>query len=265
MLINQILIPVLIFLGLGVAAGILLSVFSKIFAVKIDEQVEEIKNVLPGLNCGVCGFSGCANYADELVNNNAQTNKCVPGGDELSGKISFILGKHFKDVVETTAYVKCGGTVPLSTQDKYHYQGEKTCVACDAYFNGRGNCSYGCLGYGDCIQNCLFDAIKIVDGIALVNPDLCKGCAMCVKSCPKSLISIKDTVKKVYVSCSSCETAKKTMLACNNGCIGCRKCEKICPSNAITVVNNIANIDYKKCTDCLECVNCCPKQCIKAV
>jgi len=255
----QILIPILIFIGLGLVAGILLSVFSKIFAVKTDERVEQIVEALPGLNCGVCGFSGCENYANELVN------KCVPGGDDASKKISTILGKDYEDVVEMIAFVRCNGAVPHVTQDSYTYQGEKTCAACNMYYQGKGSCDFGCIGYGDCVKECAYGAISIIDEVAVIDPTLCKGCTICVKSCPKHLIEIRDATRKVYVNCSSCNNGKATISKCSNGCIGCKKCEKVCPTGAITVENNLANIDYDKCTNCLECANNCPKKCISII
>lgn len=260
---NAILIPALIFVGLGLVAGLLLSIFSKIFAVETDEKIEEVITVLPGLNCGVCGYSGCENYAKNIVHNGAPTNKCVPGGDKTSQKISEILGTEFEDVTETVAFVACGGRVPDKTHDSYVYEGEKTCAACNLYYKGKGICDYGCIGYGDCVKQCAFDAIHIVDEVAVVDPAKCTGCTMCARACPKDLIHIRDAVKQVFVSCSSCNNGKATVQRCENGCIACHKCEKVCPSDAIHVIDNCAVIDYDKCTNCHECVENCPRHCIE--
>lgn len=261
----NILIPVGIFVGLGLISGVLLSIFSKIFAVKIDERITKVREVLPGLNCGVCGFSGCDSYAKEIVNNGVEANKCIPGGDSTSKKISEILEINYQNVTEAIAYVKCDGKIPKATNDSYTYQGEPTCAACDMYYKGKGLCDFGCIGYGDCIKSCSFDAIKIIDGIAEIDPETCKGCSMCVATCPKNLIEIRDAVHKVYVRCSSCDKGKITIDKCNNGCIGCKKCEKVCPSDAITVENGLASIDYNKCTSCGLCVKACPKNCIEEI
>lgn len=263
--IEDIAIPIIIFIGLGLVAGLLLSIFSKIFAVETNEQVESVLAALPGLNCGVCGYKGCENYANEMVFHAVATNKCVPGGDETSKKISEILKTDFEDVIEKEAYVACGGTVPHVTDDSYAYQGEKTCAACNMYYQGKGICDYGCIGYGDCVEKCSYGAIKIVDEVAVIDHDLCRGCSLCVAACPKSLIHMKESHKKVFVACSSCNSTKTTMKKCENGCIACKKCERSCPFGAITVVNNIATIDYEKCTDCLECAKNCPKGCISIV
>lgn len=258
----QILIPVLIFLGLGILAGLLLSIFSKIFAVKTDARVSQVVAALPGLNCGVCGFTGCANYASEIVHNHAATNRCVPGGDAAAKAISEVLGTEFEDVTEQKAFVSCNGKVPDATHDLYVYQGEPTCAACDMFYRGKGVCDFGCIGFGDCVKQCAYDAIHIKDEVALVDSEKCIGCSMCAKACPKDLIHIRDAVKQVFVACSSCNNGKLTVQKCQNGCIACKKCEKVCPSDAIHVINNIAVIDYDKCTNCHECVKNCPRHCI---
>lgn len=263
--IENIIIPVLIFIGLGLVAGLLLSIFSKIFAVKTNEQVEEILSMLPGLNCGVCGYKGCENYANEMVLHAVATNKCKPGGDDVSRKISTALGTDFEDVEEQAAYVRCNGTVPNVTEDSYIYQGEQTCAACNMYYQGKGICNYSCIGFGDCVAKCSFGAIKIVDEVAVIDQKLCRGCSMCVAACPKNLIKVRTASKKVFVACSSCNSTKTTMKKCDNGCIACKKCERVCPSGAITVTDNLASIDYEKCTSCLECAKNCPKGCITIV
>ncbi|MEG2813634.1 MAG: RnfABCDGE type electron transport complex subunit B [Oscillospiraceae bacterium] len=261
-MLEKILIPIGIFLLIGTIAGVLLSVFSKIFAVKTDDKAEEILQILPGLNCGVCGFSGCENYANELTKNGVPTNKCIPGGDKISKKISEILGTNSQDVIEKVAFVKCNGKVPENTSDVFIYNGEKTCMACNSYYSGKGICNYGCIGFGDCVEVCNYNAINILNNIAVVNAKNCIGCSLCVTACPKKLIQIKEATKKVSVACSSCNSSKETMQICKNGCIACKKCEKICKYNAITVTNNLASINYEKCTSCMDCVDVCPKKCI---
>ena len=261
----NLLIPILLFVGLGLLAGLLLSVFSKIFAVETDEKVEEVRAALPGLNCGVCGFSGCESYAKEIVHGGAATNRCVPGGADAARKISGIMGTEFESVSRQVAFVSCGGSVPKVTSNSYVYEGERTCAACNLYYQGRGICNYGCIGFGDCAKQCAFDAISIADECAVVNPERCTGCTMCTKACPKGLIHIRDLTKTVYVSCSSCDAGKDVVKTCENGCIACRKCERVCPTGAIRVENNVASIDYAKCTNCHACAENCPRHCIALV
>ena len=258
-------IPVLIFIGLGVVAGLLLSIFSKIFAVPNDERIDAVRECLPGLNCGVCGYSGCDNYAAAIVKDGARTNRCVPGGDEAAKKISAVLGTEAEDVIETAAFVACGGCVPEVTSDMYDYQGEKTCAACNLYYKGKGVCDYACLGFGDCAKQCSFGAISFENGIASVDPAKCTGCTMCTKACPKNLIHIRELAKNVAVTCSSRDPGKIVIKKCSHGCIACKKCEKVCPNGAIKVENNVASIDYSKCTNCHACVEACPRSCINLI
>ena len=200
-----------------------------------------------------------------MAHNDAHTNKCIPGGDVVSQDISEILEKNFEDVIEKSAYIRCNGKVPHVTSDDFIYQGEQTCAACNLYYQGKGTCNFGCIGFGDCIKQCQYDAISIIDEVAVVDIAKCIGCQMCVATCPKNLIHVRDQQKKVYVSCLSCHTGKDTMQRCAHGCIGCKKCEKVCLSGAITVTNHLATINYDLCTNCMECAKVCPKQCINVV
>jgi electron transport complex protein RnfB len=261
-MLQQILIPTAIFVGLGIFAGLLLSIFSKVFAVKTNETVEQLKEALPGLNCGACGFSGCEDYASRLYQNpDMKTNLCRPGGGECAKKISQILGKEFEDVEPVVADVYCRGSEE-TTADLFEYEGLHTCSACNLYYKGKGKCDYGCLGFGDCVRVCQYNAISVVDGRAQVNFDLCVGCGMCESVCPKGIIGLHKKSQKVVVKCFNCDLGKFTRSACTAGCIGCKKCEKTCPFDAIHVEQNKASIDYEKCRNCGLCVSACPVHCI---
>lgn len=258
----QILIPVLIFAGLGIFAGLLLSIFSKVFAVETNEKVEEIKEALPGLNCGACGFSGCEDYACKLeADADLKTNLCLPGGEDTAKTISDILGRSFDGIEPMVAEVYCHATNE-TTSDLFEYDGIRTCSACNMYYSGKGKCDYGCLGFGDCQAVCNYNAVCIVDGTAQINRSLCVGCGMCEKACPKQIIGIRKKSQKIIVKCKNCDTGKNTRKACSVGCIGCKKCETTCKFNAIHVNNNNAVIDYDKCKNCGACVNVCPVHCI---
>lgn len=261
-MLDKIIVPIYLFVGLGVMSGILLSVFSKIFSVKTDERVENIILNLPGLNCGACGFSGCENYAQSIVKDNTSTNKCIPGGEETSKKLSDIIGISFENVVKNIAYVSCNGKVPNATSSVYDYSGENTCVACNTYYQGKGTCKFSCLGYGDCVKKCNYGAISIIDNVSVIDANLCVGCTLCVASCPKGIINMRSEKNKVFVACSSCDIGKISNQNCKNSCIACKKCENICKYDAIKVIDNIAIIDYDKCTSCGDCVTVCPKKCI---
>lgn len=254
-------IPVLI-LGLcGVLAGSLLTMASKLFHVEIDERVEKISGSLPQANCGACGFAGCADYADAIVNNNAPANLCRPGGADSAGKIAEILGTSAEDVIPMTAVVHCNGDCN-ATQHQFDFDGVQSCKAVKRFYGGSGMCKYGCIGLGDCADVCEYNSIKISGGIAKVNPSLCQACGQCVKVCPNNLISVKPKANTVDVLCSSSANGKATKLACSNGCIGCKICEKKCPNGAIKVNDFHASIDYSKCTSCGLCKSACP---VKAI
>ncbi len=251
------LIPALILGICGVLAGVLLTVASKVFYVKVDERIEKIGEALPQANCGACGYAGCADYADAVVNNNAPTNLCRPGGADSAKKIAEILGTSAADVIPMTAVVHCNGDCN-ATEPQFNFNGAQSCKAAKRFYGGSGMCKYGCIGLGDCAEVCEYSAVKIKDGLAKINPSLCQACGQCVSVCPNHLISIKPKSNIVDVLCSSAANGKATKLACSNGCIGCKICEKKCPNSAIKVENFHAAIDYDKCTSCGLCKSACP-------
>lgn len=248
-------IPVILFAALGALAGVLLTVCSKVFAVKTDERLERLQEALPQINCGACGFSGCNDYAAAVLKG-AECNMCKPGGKEAAEKLSEIMGIEAGEVEELVAFVKCRGDCDAASH-KYVYDGSQSCRASNRYYNGSKLCTSGCLGFGDCVKVCPNDAICIDKNIAVVNSAKCVGCGLCAKTCPNSLIVIRPKSQKVDVACSSTAIGKVTRAVCKNGCIGCRMCEKKCPQSAIVVENNFAKIDYSKCIGCGTCVETC--------
>ncbi|NLK70145.1 MAG: RnfABCDGE type electron transport complex subunit B [Clostridiales bacterium] len=250
-------IPILIFSGIGLIAGILLHVASKTFEVKVDEKIEQINEALPQINCGACGYAGCADYANAVAENDVPANLCKPGGNETARKISQILGKDVVEIVPELAVVHCNGDCNATTK-KFIFDGIQSCVAAKRFYNGDGVCTYGCLGLGDCVAVCEYGAISIKDSIAYINKSACVSCGKCVKACPNQLISLRPVSKHIDVACSSRDNGKITKLNCKNGCIGCKICEKKCLSDAIKVVDYCAEIDYEKCTVCGACYEACP-------
>lgn len=257
------LIPVLIFACLGLIAGVALTYASKVFEVKVDERIEQISEVLPQANCGACGFAGCADYADAIVNSGAETNLCKPGGNDTSSAIASILGTKALEVEAQVAVVHCNGNCE-NTSLKYDFDGLASCKAAKRFYSGTGNCSYGCIGLGDCTKVCLAVAISVVNGVAVVENSLCGGCGLCAENCVQNLISIKPVKSNVSVKCSSADNGKTTKLNCKVGCIGCKICEKKCPNDAIHVENFHAVIDYDKCTSCGICISACPVKAISS-
>ncbi len=247
---------------IGIICAVMLVIASKVMAVKEDERFPALRECLPGANCGACGYAGCDGYAHALLDEDGvKTNRCIPGGDEVSRKLSELLGVAFEDVVEQVAVIKCRGDCKV-TSDKMDYQGMESCSAAKLIFGGKGKCSFGCMGLGDCAAVCPEGAICLENGIAHVNTRQCVGCGMCASVCPNKLISIMPDVEKTLVTCSNTDKGAVTRQACSHGCIGCRKCEKECPTGAVTVVDNLARINYELCTDCGHCTEVCPTGCI---
>lgn len=250
-------LPVLILTAIALLGGIILVVASIFMAVPVDEKTQLISEALPGANCGGCGYAGCSAYAEAITSGSAPGNLCAPGGSKVAAEISKITGLAVVTGVPKTAVVACLGTLD-KTKAKMDYQGIQTCEAASAFFGGTGSCAYGCLGYGDCVQKCVYDAIQIENGVAKIDQTKCTGCTTCVKSCPKSIIKMIRIDQTHFVTCSSKDSTAITAKACKAGCIACSRCVKVCPSSAITVENGLAKIDYTLCTSCGQCTTVCP-------
>ncbi len=259
----EIIIATVCVCAVGIFVGIFLGIAGKKFAVETDEREEKVLNVLPGANCGGCGYAGCAAMAAAIVKGEAPVTGCPVGGEPVAEKVAEIMGAVSRKAEPMTAYVKCSGDCEKA-KSKYEYTGLGDCkMMAMAPGGGSKACSYGCLGGGTCVNVCQFDAIHIVNGIAVVDPDKCKACGMCVENCPKHLIELKPKKSTYAVACSSKDKGPVVMKACSTGCIGCGMCERNCPKDAIHVVNFIAHIDYDKCEGCGICAEKCPKKVIE--
>ena len=188
-MLQTILVPVSIVTGTGLIAGLLLSIASKFFAVKVDETVANLREVLPGANCGACGCAGCDEYASKMAAGEAPPNLCPVGGAPVAAKLGEILGVSVGDIEPKRAVVKCRGHLQTS-EYIMDYDGPKTCKAAKLYYNGRTSCNFACLGYGDCTNVCEYDAIHIVDHIAKVDEDKCIGCSACARVCPYLILEL---------------------------------------------------------------------------
>ena len=257
----NILEPMIFFAVLGLAAGVLLALASKIFYVKTDERIEKISSALPGINCGACGFSGCEGYACAIVGDGAGLDLCKTGGAAALEEISRIMGVEAAGAVPEKAIVRCKGDCNAA-KTKYTFAGVNSCAAAEIYYGGFKKCTSGCLGLGDCIKVCPHGAISIKDGIAVVNEAKCVGCGLCVRECPNGLITVRKVTNRVDYTCMSTDSAKQTIAACENGCIGCRQCERACPEHAVKVVNNHAEVDHSLCTSCGKCLEKCKRNVI---
>ncbi|MDD3164443.1 MAG: RnfABCDGE type electron transport complex subunit B [Oscillospiraceae bacterium] len=240
--------------------GLVLAIASKIFYVPQDERLEPLCNCLPGANCGGCGFTGCTAYAQAIIDGKADLTKCAAGGPAAAAAMASIMGVEAGEMVREVAFIRCSGT---SAKMKANYDGIHDCLAATkAAGNGPLACSFGCLGFGNCVSACQFGALTIVDGIAKVDRELCTGCMACASACPRSIIDKIPYASTVMVECASKDKGPVTMKACQSGCIGCMLCVKACQHEAISVTNFLATVDYAKCTGCGDCVAKCPKHVI---
>ncbi len=258
---SSIITAILVVGVIGLVFGLLLALAAVIFRVEVDERIEKIEEVLPGANCGACGFAGCSAYAHAVVNEGAAVDCCSVGGGNVSQQIGGIMGKAIKADSPKVARVFCGGDCEKS-KNKYEYYGTPDCNAANKLAGGQKACRSGCLGFGTCVAACKFDAIHIVNGVAVVDEEKCTACGMCVKACPKNLIEIIPKDRVVSVLCRNRQPGKVVNSVCAAGCIACKICEKNCPFEAISVNENLAEIDYEKCKSCGICANKCPKKVI---
>lgn len=244
--------------GTGIIIGILLGIAGEKFAVEVDEKEIAVRECLPGNNCGGCGYPGCDGLASAIAKGEAPVNACPVGGDSCARAIGRIMGVDAGDSVRVTAYVKCAGTCEKA-KDNYEYVGPEDCrLAMNNPGGGAKACTYGCLGFGNCAKACPFDAIKIVDGIAVVDSDKCKACGKCVAECPKHIIELSPVDATCHVKCSSKDKGVDVKKVCQVGCIGCGLCARNCPSEGIVVENNLAYINQDKCSHCGVCKDKCP-------
>lgn len=255
---HPILIAVLAVTAIGLLAAVMLVVAATLFGVKEDEKYIALRECLPGANCGACGYTGCDGYAKALASDpKILTNLCIPGGDSCAAEIAAILGVEAADVIEMVAVVHCNGNCD-NAPSAAEFEGTSSCKSAKQVYGGPRACAFGCLGYGDCVAVCQYNAIRVINGAAVVDPTLCTGCGLCAKACPNSIISIENALRTVHVVCSNKEKGAVARKQCKVACIGCMKCEKACPHDAIHIENNLARIDYDKCTSCGECAAVCP-------
>ena len=262
-MITGIILAAVIVGGTGLFIGVFLGVSGKKFAVEVDEREEAILGVLPGNNCGGCGYAGCSGLAAAIVAGEAEVSGCPVGGSPVAAKIGEIMGVSADGQEKMTAFVKCAGTCEKA-QDEYEYHGVRDCVMVNMMQDaGPKGCDYGCLGFGNCVKACPFDAIHIVDGVAVVDKEKCKGCQKCMEACPNHLIEMVPYDAIHRVQCNSHDKGAVVTKSCQSGCIGCRLCTKVCPNGAITIDDFLAHIDYSKCTNCGACVEKCPRKVIQ--
>lgn len=256
---NTILYTVLVAVGIAFVLGVLLGLFKKIFFVNVDPKIQSVRDVLSGGNCGGCGMAGCDAFAKAVVSGEASPDGCVAGGGSCAEKIAKILGKAGVEVKPRVAILVCQGTKECA-KDKGVYTGIKTCKAAELVTHGTKKCSFGCIGFGDCVEACPFGALSMAEnGIPKIDYNKCVGCGKCNKACPKKLFSIYDKDLKGSIALCSNHSDNKAQIRkdCSAGCFKCGLCAKKCPEQCIDISSGIPKIDYAKCTSCGECVKAC--------
>jgi len=258
----EIFLPVVALGALGLIFGGLLGIAAKKFKVETDEKTELISELLPGANCGGCGYAGCSDFAKAITSGRANPNGCSICNSETLKEIAKIMNITATEKEKLIAYVMCQGDCD-SAKNKFHYEGISDCLSAIRYSGGAKACSYGCLGYGSCINACKFDAISIKNGVAKVDATHCVGCSSCINACPRNIITLIPQKKITIIPCLSKDKGGAMKNICSSGCIGCKICEKNCSEGAVTVDNNLAHIDFTKCTNCGTCIEKCPTKVIK--
>ena len=247
---------------IGLLFGIILALAAKFFNVKTDPKVAKVRAALPGINCGGCGYAGCDKFAEKLVKGEARVNGCPVSSSEQKEELARIMGVESEDVEPLAAVVRCLGTYD-KVKIKYEYDGIEDCAALAALGDGNKECAYACLGMGNCARVCPTDAIKMENGVAVIDREKCIACGKCVIECPRHVISLIPKSAKAIIKCSTQERGKAVTEVCEVGCIGCAMCVKACEFDAIKMDGNLPVIDHDKCQNCGMCAEKCPTGCIE--
>lgn len=254
---------ILVVSGLGALLALLLFLVAKKFKVEEDPRIDDVEKILPGANCGGCGFAGCRAMAEALVkSDDISSLYCPVGGGECMKQVAQVLGKEAAEREPLVAVVRCAGSCENRPRIN-RFDGAQSCKVAATLYAGETGCSFGCLGLGDCALKCDFGALHInpATGLPEVDEEKCTACGACVKACPKMIIELRKKApkgRKIYVSCVNKDKGAVARKACKVACIGCGKCAKVCAHDAITVENNLAYIDFTKCKMCRKCVVECP-------
>jgi Na+-translocating ferredoxin:NAD+ oxidoreductase RNF subunit RnfB len=251
----------IILVSLGVLSAVLLYFVAQKFKVFEDSRIDEVAELLPGANCGGCGFAGCRALAEAIVEKESLEGKsCPPGGAAVMDNIAAHLGLAAPKSELKIAVIRCNGTY-VNAPKKTDYDAVDSCAFAHSLYAGEGGCPNACLGCGDCVRCCLFDAIEmnVETGLPHVK-DSCVACGVCVKNCPRGVIELRYRGKKerrIFVSCVNTEKGAVARKNCAVACIACGKCVKVCTFEAITMENNLAYIDFEKCKLCRKCASEC--------
>lgn len=254
----SILLGILLLSSLGFTFGIGLAFIAKLFKVEVDPKIEQIIEILPGVNCGACGYPGCVGYAEALIKDNVEINLCTPGALEIMEKIGNVLGKTGETKLKFVAKVFCIGDDSVAVKS-YNFNGEDDCSTLYNFFKGDKVCNYGCVGRGNCIKVCPVNAIMRDEyNRVWIDANLCIGCERCVSVCPPKVIKMVPITGGYFVACSNLEPGKIVRKICKKGCIACKLCEKAASTDKIKVENNLAVVNYDYDTDLYQAALKCP-------
>ena len=264
---STILVTVISLSAIGTAAAVILYFVARRFRVYEDPRIDEVEAALPAANCGGCGYPGCRNFAEALVKSESFEGLfCPVGGNDTMAAVASLLGREAVTQTPLVAVVRCNGT-PQHRPRTSIYDGTLTCAIAHALYTGEAGCPHGCLGYGDCVVVCDFDAIHMnpETGLPEVVDDKCTACGACVKACPRDIIELRKKNpkdRKIFVCCINEEKGAVARKNCAVACIGCGACVKVCPFDAIILEKNLAYIDAEKCRLCRKCAPVCPTNAI---
>ena len=246
-------------IGIIVAGGLVFT--GKKFAVEVDEKEVAVREKLPGNNCGACGFAGCDALAGAIARGEAPVNSCPVGGAPVAQAIGDIMGTAAGAMERKVAFVACKGSCDV-TKNQGNYVGIQDCRSAVLSGINITDCNYGCLGFGSCAEVCPEKAITVKNGVAVVNRSRCVSCGLCVKTCPRGLISLIPESKIIRVQCSNRDKGPAVKKICTAGCIGCGLCARQCESGAIEFDGTLARVNPEKCTLCGKCAEKCPAKVI---
>ncbi len=255
--------PIIVLGALGCIFALALGYAAKAFYVEVDPKVDEVLAALPGANCGGCGYAGCAACAEAIALQGAAFNVCPVGGPDLVSTLADIMGGEAEETERLVACVLCLGD-KTKAKDKFIYDGQADCRINATIGGGSKACNYGCLGDGTCVAACKFDAIHIVNGLAVVDKEKCVSCGACVTACPRHIIKMIPYEQDFVVQCSSLDPGKNVRQVCSTGCIGCKICEKQC-ADGFKVENFLSTAIFTEGLDETQLQNAiakCPTKCI---
>jgi len=239
---GTVIVAVVVITAAGGAFGLAIGYVAKTFAVELNPRIEEVAGMLPGVNCGGCGYAGCADFAGAIVAGKAAPGQCPVSSADATAKIAGLMGVSTSVKVPQVAVVLCGGNEQQSL--RIPYNGVNDCLSASLVASGGKACGYGCLGFGTCAAACPFGAIQMSLGLAVVHPEICVGCGKCVSVCPKKLIRLVPAAAAVHVFCSAKAKPASKRKLCKVACIVCRKCVRTASDKHMHVDANLVQVNY---------------------